>query len=124
MLTLQRLEPNITDIDWLQRANMKIGCDGDSFVLTYLEEVIGFKKDNIENVNSEYKYEGEIHSSHIAAAFLEVPYGKVFLSHYCKQFTTTTSTYRFGGLGFVSVYVLITKTLPTLLQNLEKRKYN
>ncbi|KAK6283885.1 hypothetical protein POUND7_002837 [Theobroma cacao] len=101
MLTVQRLVPNITDIESLKRANMKIGCDGDSFVRTYLEEVLEFRSNNIENVSSEYSYEGEFKSSHIAAAFLELPYGKVFLSEYCKQFTTTTPTFRFGGLGFV-----------------------
>ncbi|XVF25704.1 hypothetical protein REPUB_Repub13aG0236600 [Reevesia pubescens] len=101
MLTLQRLEPNITDIEWLKRANVKIGCDGDSFVRTYLEAVLGFKSSNIENVSSEYNYEGEFDSSHIAAAFLELPYEKVFLGHYCKQFTITPPNYRFGGLGFV-----------------------
>lgn len=86
---------------------MKIGCDGDSFVRTYLEEVLEFRSNNIENVSSEYSYEGEFKSSHIAAAFLELPYGKVFLSEYCKQFTTTTPTFRFGGLGFVSILLVL-----------------
>ncbi|KAK8989445.1 hypothetical protein V6N11_063870 [Hibiscus sabdariffa] len=97
----KRLEPNVTDIEWLKRANVKIGCDGDSFVRTYLEEVLDFKSYNIENVSNEYSYEGEFKSNHIAAAFLEQPYGKVFLSHYCKKFTTSTPTHTFGGLGFV-----------------------
>ncbi|GMI82318.1 GLUTAMATE RECEPTOR 2.7, glutamate receptor 2.7 [Hibiscus trionum] len=101
MLTLKRLGPNITDIDSLKRANLKIGCDGDSFVRAYLEQVLHFKTSNIQNVSSEYNYEGEFKSNRIAAAFLELPYGKVFLSQYCKQFTTSTPTYRFGGLGFV-----------------------
>ncbi|MBA0788566.1 hypothetical protein Gotri_026746 [Gossypium trilobum] len=101
MLTVKRLGPDVTDIELLKRANLKIGCDGDSFVRTYLEKVLNFKSYNIENVSSEYKYEGEFKSHRIAAAFLELPYGKVFLSHYCKQFTTSTPTYRFGGLGFV-----------------------
>ncbi|XVE88149.1 hypothetical protein DITRI_Ditri19aG0044900 [Diplodiscus trichospermus] len=100
MLTEQRLEPNITDIEWLKRANMKIGCDGDSFVRTYLQDVIGFKSHNIVNVCSEYSCEGELQSNHIAAAFLERPYEKVFLNHYYKQFTSATPTFRFGGLGF------------------------
>ncbi|KAE8673391.1 Apoptosis inhibitory protein 5 isoform 1 [Hibiscus syriacus] len=101
MLTVQRLEPNVTDIEWLKRANVKIGCDGDSFVRNYLEEVLEFKSYNIENVSSEYNYEGEFESNKIAAAFLEQPYGKVFLSHYCKKFTTSSPTHTFGGLGFV-----------------------
>ncbi|KAK8330824.1 hypothetical protein V6Z12_A10G033400 [Gossypium hirsutum] len=103
MLTVQRLEPTVTDIEWLKRSNVKIGCDGDSFVRTYLEDVLKFKSYNIENVSSEYKYEGEFKSNHIAAAFLELPYGRVFLNHYCKKFTTTAPTYTFGGLGFVSI---------------------
>ncbi|KAH1066121.1 hypothetical protein J1N35_031108 [Gossypium stocksii] len=97
MLTVKRLGPNVTDIELLKRANLKIGCDGDSFVRTYLEKVLNFKSYNIENVSSEHKYEGEFKSHRIAAAFLELPYGKVFLSRYCKQFTTSTPTYRFGG---------------------------
>ncbi|XP_052876029.1 glutamate receptor 2.5-like isoform X3 [Gossypium arboreum] len=101
MLTVQRLEPTVTDIEWLKRSNVKIGCDGDSFVRTYLEDVLKFKSYNIENVSSEYKYEGEFKSNHIAAAFLELPYGRVFLNHYCKKFTTTAPTYTFGGLGFI-----------------------
>ncbi|TYI04665.1 hypothetical protein ES332_A10G035300v1 [Gossypium tomentosum] len=101
MLTVQRLEPTVTDIEWLKRSKVKIGCDGDSFVRTYLEDVLKFKSYNIENVNSEYKYEGEFKSNHIAAAFLELPYGRVFLNHYCKKFTTTAPTYTFGGLGFI-----------------------
>ncbi|PPD78426.1 hypothetical protein GOBAR_DD24620 [Gossypium barbadense] len=101
MLTVQRLEPNVTDIESLKRSNVKIGCDGDSFVRTYLEDVLKFESYNIENVNSEYNYEGEFKSNHIAAAFLELPYGKVFLNRYCKKFTTTAPTYIFGGLGFV-----------------------
>ncbi|TYI59407.1 hypothetical protein E1A91_D10G034300v1 [Gossypium mustelinum] len=101
MLTVQRLEPNVTDIESLKRSNVKIGCDGDSFVRTYLEDVLKFESYNIENVSSEYNYEGEFKSNHIAAAFLELPYGKVFLNRYCKKFTTTAPTYIFGGLGFV-----------------------
>nr|KJB57451.1 hypothetical protein B456_009G164900 [Gossypium raimondii] len=76
MLTVKRLGPNVTDIELLKRANLKIGCDGDSFVRTYLENVLNFKSYNIENVSSEYKYEGEFKSHRIAATFLELPYGK------------------------------------------------
>ncbi|KAK0577847.1 hypothetical protein LWI29_001071 [Acer saccharum] len=101
MLTVQRLKPNVTDIEWLKRNNLKVGCDGDSFVSEYLQNVLEFKSDNILNVSSEYKYQGEFKNNSIAAAFLELPYQKVFITHYCKGYTATTPTYRFGGLGFV-----------------------
>ncbi|KAB5560661.1 hypothetical protein DKX38_005618 [Salix brachista] len=78
-----------------------IGCDGDSFVRNYLQTVLGFKPANIKNVDSQYNYEGEFESGNISAAFLELPYEKVFIGQYCKRYSSTTPTYRFGGLGFV-----------------------
>ncbi|KAK3207031.1 hypothetical protein Dsin_021077 [Dipteronia sinensis] len=101
MLTVQRLKPNVTDIEWLKRNNLKVGCDGDSFVRKYLVDVIEFRPENILDVNSEYKYQGEFKNNSIAAAFLELPYEKVFINRYCKGFTATTPAYRYGGLGFV-----------------------
>ncbi|KAL5575315.1 hypothetical protein UlMin_017014 [Ulmus minor] len=83
ILTVRKLESDI-DIDWLKRTNQKVGCDGDSFVGRYLQDVLGFKKDNIYNISSE-----------------PLPYEKYFLNKYCKGYTTTAPTYRFGGLGFV-----------------------
>ncbi|CAL1388430.1 unnamed protein product [Linum trigynum] len=101
MLTVQRLKPNVTDIDWLKKNNLRVGCDGDSFVRNYLEKVLEFKAGNIENVNNEYNYETQFDKNQISAAFLELPYQKVFINHYCKRFTATAQTFRFGGLGFV-----------------------
>ncbi|KAJ6766997.1 GLUTAMATE RECEPTOR [Salix purpurea] len=102
MLTVRRLRPNVIDIEWLKRNGVKVGCDGDSFVRNYLQTVLGFKTENIKNVDSQYNYEGEFESGNISAAFLELPYEKVFIGQYCKRYSATTPTYRFGGLGFVS----------------------
>ncbi|KAL5772301.1 hypothetical protein ACOSQ2_012225 [Xanthoceras sorbifolium] len=101
MLTVQRLKPNVTDIEWLKRNNLTVGCDGDSFVRIYLKNVLNFTPDNILNVSSEYDYDGKFKNNSIAAAFLELPYEKVFHTRYCNGYTDTTPTYRFGGLGFV-----------------------
>ncbi|GLU13773.1 hypothetical protein SLE2022_303850 [Rubroshorea leprosula] len=101
MLTVQRMEPNVTDIFWLKNEKRMIGCDGDSFVKSYLKDVIGFEENNIMNVDSEDKYEGEFKSNNITAAFLELPYQKVFLSHYCNQYIPTKPISKFGGLAFV-----------------------
>ncbi|XP_024024754.1 glutamate receptor 2.7 isoform X1 [Morus notabilis] len=98
--TVRQLEPE-TDIAWLKRTNQKVGCDGDSFVRRYLEHVLEFKAENIHNVTKEYDYAAQFTNKNIIAAFLELPYERVFLNKYCKEFTTTTPTYRFGGLGFV-----------------------
>ncbi|KAG6691212.1 hypothetical protein I3842_10G054800 [Carya illinoinensis] len=101
MLTVKQLRPNVTDIEWLRKNDMKVGCDGDSFVRKYMEDVLHFKPDNIVDVKSEYSYPGQFESNNISAAFLELPYEKVFLKHYCKGYTATLRNTRFGGLGFV-----------------------
>ncbi|TKY59185.1 Glutamate receptor 2.7 [Spatholobus suberectus] len=101
MLTVQRLRPNVTDIEYLKKNNMKIGCDGDSFVTTYLEKVENFKRENIININSEYSYEDAFKNNSIAAAFLELPYEKVYISEYCKGYSAFVPTTKFGGLGFL-----------------------
>ena len=102
MLTVQQLQPNVTDIEWLKKNNMKIGCDGDSFVRTYLEKVERFRPENIINISSEYSYVDAFKNNTIAAAFLELPYEQVYISKYCKGFSGSIATIRFGGLGFVS----------------------
>lgn len=106
-LTITRLRPNITDIDWLRTYNAKIGCAPDSFVCKYLQDILGFKAENIIYVSHEYDYPGEFARGSIVAAFLELPYEKAFLGHHCKDFTVPKDMKykgdRFGGLGFVSI---------------------
>lgn len=102
MLTVKQLRPKVTDIQWLKNNNKKVGCDGDSFVRTFLEKVEKFKPENIINITNEYKYDEAFANNSIAAAFLELPYEKVFISEYCKKYTGFIPRNRFGGLGFVS----------------------
>ena len=99
MLTVQRLQP-VRDIEWLKSSNAPIGCDGDSFVMTYLQEVL--KLTNIIQVTNESAYQEHFRNKSITAAVFEIPYEKVFINKYCKGFSTSTQTYRFGGFGFVS----------------------
>ncbi|XP_057952941.1 glutamate receptor 2.7-like isoform X2 [Malania oleifera] len=101
MLTVQQIEPNVTDINWLRSSNQKVGCDGDSFVRKYVESVLHFPAHHIINVSDEYTYPGEFENRTFTAAFLEVPYGKAFLNQYCQGYTTAKPTHRFGGLAFV-----------------------
>jgi len=102
MLTVKKLELNVTDIQWLKRNNMTIGCDGDSFVRSFLEKVEGLPPGNIINITDEYTYDDFFQNNSIAAAFLELPYEKVFITEYCNRYTGSTPRTRFGGLGFVS----------------------
>ena len=89
MLTVLRLQP-VRDIGWLKSSNAKIGCDGDSFVMTYLQEVLKFNLKNIIKVKTESDYEEHFRNKSRAAAFFELPYEKVFIDKYHKGFTTST----------------------------------
>ncbi|XP_021832533.1 glutamate receptor 2.7-like [Prunus avium] len=127
MLTIQRLKPNLTDIEILKRTNSKIGCDGDSFVMDYLQTVLGFKLENIVNVSSEYNYTEKFKSKTISAAFLELPYAQVFMNEYCEGYTSMAPTYRFGGLSFIfqrgsPIARDFTRAILELLENGELKK--
>uniref|UniRef100_A0A6N2KFA3 Glutamate receptor n=1 Tax=Salix viminalis TaxID=40686 RepID=A0A6N2KFA3_SALVM len=97
-LTVQRMEPNFSDFQKLKNDKLNVGCDNDSFILKYLEDVLGFDNDKIMlfNLENDDKFE----KNNIAAAFVELPYGRLYLDRYCKSYTSTRSTYRFGGFGF------------------------
>jgi ionotropic glutamate receptor len=115
MLTVPQLSPSGTDVDWLMKNNLKVGYDGDSFVRTYLKNV-GFNPNNILSVTSEYNYTREFETNNISAAFLELPYEKVFLNKHCNGYIGTRPTTRFGGLGFVSSNSFSISSFRNLLQ--------
>ncbi|CAI9783706.1 unnamed protein product [Fraxinus pennsylvanica] len=98
MLTVSRLEPTVTSLDWIMKNNKTVGCDGDSFVEDYLRNVI--KLQNIKPISSQEHYSEEFKKGNIAAAFLELPYQKIFLKNHCKEYKVTGPTYSFGGIGF------------------------
>ncbi|KAF5473007.1 hypothetical protein F2P56_009658 [Juglans regia] len=98
MLTVQQLRPNVADIEWLKNHNLKIGCQDK--ICEYAVNVLNFKSENIVNISHDYMYFEEFKSKYIAAAFLELPYAKVFLNKHCNEFTGTMTSTKTGGLGF------------------------
>ncbi|KAL6204782.1 hypothetical protein ACLB2K_022049 [Fragaria x ananassa] len=127
MLTIQRLQPNVTDIQMLLNTNAPVGLDGDSFVYNYMENVLKFKRDNLIKVLSEYSYTDNFQNKTISAAFLELPYADVFMNKYCEGYTSTTPTFRFGGLTFIfqkgsPIARDFTKAILELLENGEIKK--
>ncbi|KAG6685477.1 hypothetical protein I3843_12G114400 [Carya illinoinensis] len=101
ILTVQRLEPTVTDVELLRNRNAMVGYCRGSFVSDYLVDVLQIHRDKIINYNSPEEYAQALRSKAIAAAFLEVPLAKLFLAKYCKEFTIAGPTYKVGGFGFV-----------------------
>ncbi|KAF5473009.1 hypothetical protein F2P56_009659 [Juglans regia] len=52
------------------------------------------------DIHNEYMYLEEFQFKNIAAAFLELPYEKVFLNKYCKGYSRSMPINRYGGLAF------------------------
>jgi hypothetical protein len=104
LLTVQRLDPVKVDIETLKNNGAKVGCDANSFVVKYLEKVLGFHPNNIKRMYTEDGYPQALMTGEIAAAFLEVPYVKMYLAKHCDGFTTSGPTFKVGGFGFVSVH--------------------
>ncbi|KAK4767228.1 hypothetical protein SAY86_014978 [Trapa natans] len=101
MLTVQRLKPNEITMEWLKQHNSKVGCDDSTFLCHYLESVHNFSRDVIVGISNYTEFYVQLKSGRIKAAFMEYPYERAFLSLYCKGFSVTHQSYRFGGFGFV-----------------------
>lgn len=101
MLTISRLQPSVSDIETLLRTNAPVGYNGNSFIVRYLINVIGFKADDIKKIDSINDYPVAFKKGDIKAAFFVVPHAKVFLAKYCTGYTMTGPTFKLGGFGFV-----------------------
>ncbi|KAL5803001.1 hypothetical protein ACOSQ4_031306 [Xanthoceras sorbifolium] len=101
ILTIQKLEPTVTNIETLQNSNSMVGCCNGSFLSTYLVDVVNFKRNNIKKYSSANEFAEALRTKEIAAVFLEVPLAKLFVAKYCKEFIIAGPTFKVGGFGFV-----------------------
>ncbi|XP_073117129.1 glutamate receptor 2.3-like [Elaeis guineensis] len=91
IMTVQKLEPMVD--------NGRVGCNGDSFVVKYLQDVLGYKEKMIVKLGAEENYPKAFESGNITAAYLEIPYLRLFLSRH-DGYTVYGETHRLGGFGF------------------------
>ncbi|KAF5197815.1 Glutamate receptor 2.2 [Thalictrum thalictroides] len=100
ILTIPHIPTKDITVEFLMTSNAKVGCDGRSFVVNYLQ-ILGFKKQNIVKYYSKSEYPPALRRGEISAAFLEVPYIRLLMAKYCKEFYVVGETYKVGGFGFV-----------------------
>ncbi|KAL8110932.1 glutamate receptor 2.8-like [Apium graveolens] len=122
MLTAQRLEPAIKNVETLKKMNATVGYCKGSFLSSYMITALGFSKTMIRKYNSTDAYAEALYNKSIAGIFLEVPPAKVFLSQYCKSFTKTEKTFKIGGFGFAfqknfSMLPDINKAIMSITEN-------
>ncbi|KAG9455990.1 hypothetical protein H6P81_000498 [Aristolochia fimbriata] len=104
ILTVEKLRPKVTDLQTLIKNKEKIGYQNGSFVLEFLKEQ-GAAESNLVPCGSAEDYAKALSlgsaNGGVSAIVDEIPYIKVFLKSYCRNFTMAGKTYRTGGFGFV-----------------------
>uniref|UniRef100_A0A2N9ELZ8 Ionotropic glutamate receptor C-terminal domain-containing protein n=1 Tax=Fagus sylvatica TaxID=28930 RepID=A0A2N9ELZ8_FAGSY len=104
LLTVQQLQPTVTDVNQLIKNGEYVGYQGGSFVLGILKEkkfdetklIIYDTAEECDQLLSKGSADGGI-----AAAIIEIPYMKLFLAQYCSKYTMVESIYKIDGFGFV-----------------------
>ncbi|XP_007011642.2 PREDICTED: glutamate receptor 2.7 [Theobroma cacao] len=103
LLTVEQLQPTVTDINELVKRRESVGLLNGSFVEGIL---LGLKFENFQL--KIYNSPEELHelftkgsaNGGISAALDENPYIKLFLSKYCGKYTTVEPTFKTAGFGF------------------------
>ncbi|CAL2276593.1 unnamed protein product [Prunus armeniaca] len=103
-LTVQQLQPTVTDVNQLMKNGDNVGYQLDSFVYETLKQV-GFQEDKLKAFNStqylNQLFQDGIENDGISAAFGETPYLKLFLATYCSNYTMVGPSVKANGFGFV-----------------------
>ena len=105
MLTVQQLQPTVTDVNELIKNGEYVGYQEGSFVPGLLKQM-KFNESKLKIYASLEECDDLLTKGSgnggIAAAFDEIPYMKLFLSKHCSKYTMVAPTYKTDGFGFVS----------------------
>ncbi|KAA8521442.1 hypothetical protein F0562_012105 [Nyssa sinensis] len=104
MLTVQQLQPTVSDVNELIKKREYVGYQKGSFVPGLLKRMKNFDESKLKMYNSteechELLTEGSQNGG-IAAAFDEIPYIKLLLGRYCSKYTMVGPIYKTDGFGF------------------------
>ncbi|KAJ8634714.1 hypothetical protein MRB53_008981 [Persea americana] len=103
MLTVQKLQPTVTDVKDLIKNGDYVGYQQGSFVLGLLKR-LNFDESKIKEYNTTDEYADALskgsQNGGVAAIFDEIPYIKLFLANRCDQYTMVGPTYKTDGFGF------------------------
>ena len=105
LLTVEQLQPTVTDVYELITKEEYVGYQEGSFVRGLLLD-LGFKESKLMVYGSpeecHHLFSKGSGNGGIAAAFDELPFIKLILSRYCSKYTMIDLKIKTGGLGFVS----------------------
>ncbi|GLT27202.1 hypothetical protein SLA2020_022190 [Shorea laevis] len=103
LLTVQQLQPTVTDINELLRNGENVGYPHRSFIREIVQRMT-FDRSKMKKFTSLEVLDELFTNGSIAAAIAEIPYMNLFLTNksHCNKYTTLTEpTFRTDGFGFV-----------------------
>ncbi|KAJ0031594.1 hypothetical protein Pint_12582 [Pistacia integerrima] len=103
LLTVQRLQPTVSDVTELIKRGENVGFQQGSFVAGILKD-LGFNEKNLLVYDSVEEWDALFQkgttNGGIADAFDEVAYLKLFMGRHCSKYTMVEPTFKTAGFGF------------------------
>ncbi|KAJ1289773.1 hypothetical protein BS78_02G189900 [Paspalum vaginatum] len=99
ILTVEQLQPTVTNLGEVIRQGANVGYLNDSFLPELLKR-LKINDSKMIPLDSPEEYNDALSSGRVAVIVDEIPYLKVFLSKYCHNYTMVGPTYKFDGFGY------------------------
>uniref|UniRef100_A0A453KVN9 Glutamate receptor n=1 Tax=Aegilops tauschii subsp. strangulata TaxID=200361 RepID=A0A453KVN9_AEGTS len=99
ILTVEQLQPTVTNLEEVVRNGGNVGYLNDSFLPGLLKR-LKIDESKMIAFDSPVEYDEALSSGKVAVIVDEIPYLKVFLSKYCQKYTMVGPTYKFDGFGY------------------------
>lgn len=99
ILTVEQLQPTVTNLEEVIRKGSYVGYLNDSFLPGLLKR-LKIDESKMIAFDSPAEYNEALSTGKVAVIVDEIPYLKVFLSRYCQNYTMIGPTYKFDGFGY------------------------
>ncbi|KAF7065615.1 hypothetical protein CFC21_071703 [Triticum aestivum] len=99
ILTVEQLQPTVTNLEEVIRNGGNVGYLNDSFLPGLLKR-LKIDESKMIPFDSPVEYDEALSTGKVAVIVDEIPYLKVFLSKYCQKYTMVGPTYKFDGFGY------------------------
>ncbi|GKV00519.1 hypothetical protein SLEP1_g13193 [Rubroshorea leprosula] len=107
MLTVQRLQPAVVDVDELKTNGDFVGHRAGSYIKEFLIKQLHFDPSKLRHYSTPEEFDEALsrgsQNGGVSAIFEAEHILQLFLPHYCSKFMTTGPTYKTDGLGFVNL---------------------
>ena len=103
ILTVQKLNPAVKDVESLRTSGAPVGYQEDSFVGEYLREQLQIANESLRTFSTAEEAGEILSNGTVAAIFDRIPYIRIFLASQCG-YTMVGPIYRTGGFGIVNCF--------------------